>query len=308
MTSTLTYNFQNYQVLIYKEDEQVHIYVYDKELSTNFSKSFTNEDVIKLNMTLDIFYNIMIKVFNATYYKNDDKSTIKITTIDECIKLEVYYSHWAYMSKDYKFYSEFMFELSLNNKYKLQKKYKLKNKLNKKNNKLRKKLKILETFINNHMELTINEPFQLGTNYNVRYSIKLNTPIINIINGHSNKFMLYRNNELDLPTYSQTKYNENFKLIKCHTLKISNMSNTNFNYNNLPESITTLIITGDTSEQHFTELYLPNIETIVLESCPYIITLYSSIMHLKSLKNIKLVNCMRFIEKDLLIEQGYNFI
>ena len=60
--------------------------------------------------------------------------------------------------------------------------------------------------------------------------------------------------------------------------------------------------------KHFKELYLPNLETIVLESCPYIVTLYSSIMHLKSLKNIKIVNCIRFIEKDLLVEQGYNFI
>jgi hypothetical protein len=199
-----------------------------------------------------------------------------------------------------------MFELSLNNKYNLQNKNKLRNKDNKLKKKLKKEIKKLKTFINDHMEITINEPFQLETNYNIRYSIKLNTPIINIINGHSNKFMRYQNNELDLPTYSQTKYNDNFKLIKCHTLKISSMSN--FNYNNLPESITTLIITGDTSEEHFKELYLPNIETIVLESCPYIVTLYSSIMHLKSLKNIKIVNCPRFIDKDLLVEQGYNFI
>ena len=307
MTSTLTYNFQNYQVLIYKEDEQVHIYVYDKKLSTNSSKSFTNEDVMKLNMTLDIFYDIMIKVFNTSYYNTDDKSSVHINTTDECINLIIYCTHWVHTCKEYKFYSEFMFELSLNNKYKLHKLQK-KNKDIKLKKKLKKEINKLKTFINDHMELTINEPFQLGTNYNIRYSIKLNTPIINIINGHSNKFMRYQNNELDLPTYSQTKYNNNFKLIKCHTLKISNMSNTNFNYNNLPESITTLIITGDTSEQHFKELYLPNLETIVLNSCPYIVTLYSSIMHLKSLKNVKIVNCMRFIEKDLLVEQGYNFI
>ena len=102
------------------------------------------------------------------------------------------------------------------------------------------------------------------------------------------------------------KYNINFRMIKCYILKISNMSSTNFNYYNLPESITTLIITGDIREQYLKELNLRNLETLVLESCPYIVTVYSSIMHLKSLKNIKIINCQRFIENDLLIHQGYN--
>jgi hypothetical protein len=56
MTQPLTFDFKNYQVLIYKEEDHVNIYTYDKQISTNFFKSLTSDDVIKLNMTLDIFY------------------------------------------------------------------------------------------------------------------------------------------------------------------------------------------------------------------------------------------------------------
>ena len=307
MTPSLTYDFNDYQILIYKEDDHVIIYAYDKQISTNFSKSFTNDDVMNLNMTLEIFYKIMVKVFEASYYKKEEKSALVITTHNNVIKLDIRHGHWIYMPKGYKFYSEFMFEVCLDKRYKFQKKNKLKNKDNRIKNKLKKEIDTLKSFINDYMEVTINDPFQIETDYNVRYSIKINTPIINIVNGHSNKLMLYQNNELDLPTYSQTKYNSNFKMIKCHTLKISNMININFNYCNLPESITTLIFIGEISKIHFIEIDLKNLETLILISCPYITTLYSSIKHLESLKNIRIVNCQGFIEKELFIDQGYNY-
>ena len=311
MAIPLTYDFDDYQILIYKENECVYIYTYDKIISTNFSKSFTNEDVLNFNITLDIFYDLMVQVLNDSYYKNNYKSNMEIIPSSKNIKLKIHYNHWKYMPNKCKFYSESIFELCLDEKYKLNDKLDKKHKLNDKKNKLNKKklkkdIETLRTFINDHMEVTINYPFQVATNNNITYSIKLNTPIINLVNGYTNKFMLYLNNELDLPTYSQTKYNSSFKLIKCHTLKISNMSNNNFNYHNLPETITTLIITGDTTENHFKELELKNLETLVLKSCPYIVTLHSSIMHLKSLKNIKIINCQRFTEKELFLFEGYN--
>ena len=114
MTPTLTYDFNDYQVLIHKENNNVNIYIYDKRVSTNFYKSFIIDDVQNLNMTLDIFYKIMVKVFEASYYKKAEKSSLEITTYKNKIKLEIHHGHWIYMPKSYKFYSEFLFEVCLN--------------------------------------------------------------------------------------------------------------------------------------------------------------------------------------------------
>jgi Golgi nucleoside diphosphatase len=118
MTPSLTYDFNDYQVLIYKEDDHVSIYAYDKQISTNFSKSFTNDDAMNLNMTLDIFYNIMVKVFETSYYKKEGKTILAIATHNNTIKLDIRHGHLIYMPKGYKFYSEIMFEVFLDKRYK----------------------------------------------------------------------------------------------------------------------------------------------------------------------------------------------
>jgi hypothetical protein len=85
------------------------------------------------------------------------------------------------------------------------------------------------------------------------------------------------------------------------------MKDYNFGYNNLPLLITTLMIEGYISTNNFKEMNLPNLETIKFKDCPEIESIYYSLSHLKTLKNITINNCPKFQERDLLLTNGYNF-
>jgi hypothetical protein len=78
----------------------------------------------------------------------------------------------------------------------------------------------------------------------IRMNIKINTPNINAILTYPNK-----ENNNTIYYCDQYLYNENFKIVKCKKLIINNSTNDvmkyyNFGYNNLPLSLTTLIIEG----------------------------------------------------------------
>jgi len=89
-----------------------------------------------------------------------------------------------------------------------------------------------------------------------------------------------------------TSNNINFKIVKCKKLIINNSTNDgikdyNFGYNNLPLSITTLIIESYVSTDNFKEMDIPNIESIEFKKCPEITNIYYSFSHLKSLKIVQ---------------------
>jgi hypothetical protein len=163
------------------------------------------------------------------------------------------------------------------------------------------------------MELTITDNFIFGSHsFNESYVIKMNTPIIELYNANgadnNQEFIKYANRECRLPLLNNNKikFNSNFKIIKCHTLTIIDIDNRDFNYENLPLSLTKLIIKGNTTILNFKKMELPNLETIQLESSN-IQNIHSSISHLKSVKTIRITGCSAFQERDLLLTNGYKF-
>ena len=162
------------------------------------------------------------------------------------------------------------------------------------------------------MELTITDYFLSPGNYtfNESYSIKINTPIIELYlvpsdNNHRNQITLI--NICRIPMFNgNVLFNSNFKIIKCHTLTLQSMTSVQFNYKNLPLSLKKLIISGDTTTTYFKEMDLPNLEIIQLEGST-ITTIHSSISHLKSVKTIRITGCTGFQERDLLLTSGYKF-
>ena len=299
------YNYNNYEIIIKKCVDSIYIQFLDKQLFKLYSNTYIDIDVIKFTMgNLDMFYKVMMTVFESIT-NSDDKAKLEIYPSMKNLKLSVHH----------KYYLEFIFELQLNlvQEQSLSAKDMCIKKLEKKVDELKIKHDSLQTFINDYMELTITDNFNQH-NVNHNYIIKVNTPIIKIFDerlgqGHINNMV---NNIYVLNTDGPIKYNNNFKMIKCQKLIIVNNTNGgikdyDFGYNNLPLSITTLVIIGYIGITNFKQMELPNITTMEFENCPEVTQIYASISHLKSLKNITIKNCPKFQERDLLLTHGYNF-
>jgi hypothetical protein len=268
---------------------------------------------------LDMFYRVLITVVESAI-NGDDKASLEIFPSMKNLKLSIHH----------KFYLEFIFELQLNliQEHSLNAKDMCIKKLEKTVCELSKKHDTLQTFINDYMEVTITDNFNgksssfldgygnhsCYTNItNQIYHIKINTPIIKIFGADLNSLNKIVDDIYVLNTDGPIKYNKNFKIINCHKLIIDNSNNHggvkdyDFGYNNLPLSITTLVIIGYIGINNFKQMDLPNIETIEFEDCSEIENIYASLSHLKSLKNITIKNCPKFQERDLLLTHGYNF-
>jgi len=270
---------------------------------------------------LDMFHKVLSTVFESLTNGNNNKASLEIFPSMKSLKLSIHH----------KFYLEFIFELQLDliQDKSLNAKDMCIKKLEKTVCELSKKQEELNTFINDYMEVTITDNFNgkssifhchsgvICTNItNQMYHIKINTPIIKIFGTELNTLNNIVNGIYVLNTDGPVKYNKNFKIINCHKLIIDNIQNHNgeggvknynFGYNNLPLSITTLVIIGHIGINNFKQMELPNIETIEFENCPEIENIYASLSHLKSLKNITIKNCPKFQERDLLLTNGYNF-
>ena len=98
------YNYQNYDITIKKCSDSVYIQFLDKQIYKMYSNTFIDIDVIRFNMTLNIFYKIMITVFESIVKKDDDMATLEIFPSINNLKLSIHH----------KFYLEFIFELELN--------------------------------------------------------------------------------------------------------------------------------------------------------------------------------------------------
>jgi len=302
------YNYNNYEIILKKCVDSVYIQFLDKQLFKLYANTYIDVDVIKLTMgNLDMFYKVMSTVFESLS-NNDDKATLEIFPSMKKLKLSIHH----------KFYLEFNFELQLNliEEQSLNAKDMCIKKLEKSLNEITRKHDELQTFINDYMELTITDNFDnfdYSTTFGCSYCIKINTPIIKILGMPLNRSNNIINNIYVLNTDGPIKYNNNFKMIKCNKLIIDNIANHggvkdyDFGYNNLPLSITTLVIIGHIGINNFRRVDLPNINSIEFENCPEIANIYASISHLKSLKNITIKNCPKFQEGDLLLTHGYNF-
>jgi len=321
------YNYQNYDITIKKCSDSVYIQFLDTQIYKMYANTFIDIDVIRFNMTLDMFYKVMTTVFESIVEEDDDKATLNIFPSINNLKLSIHH----------KFYLEFIFELELNliKEASLSAKDICIKKLEQKIDTLQKQDEDLKTFIDNYMEVTITDNFNQTIkafnlndkqfyitttpqgwqiySHNQSYSIKINTPNIKILYFNNNDVNRIEQNTYILNTSNNIKYNENFKIVKCKKLIINNPTNNgmkdyNFGYNNLPLSLTTLIIEGYVSTDNFKEMDLPNIESIEFKDCPEVTNIYYSLSHLKSLKNIIIKNCPNFQERDLLLTNEYNLI
>jgi hypothetical protein len=268
-----------------------------------YANTFIDIDVIRFNMTLDMFYKVITTVFESMVEENDEKATLNIFPSMNNIKLSIHH----------KFYLEFIFELELNliKEASLSAKDICIKKLEQKIDTLHINHEELKLLIDNYMEVTITENFESSVfhfcisnkkNYDIAlsengypmfignssYSIKINTPNIKLLfSDNINVNKMIDNTYILINTSKNIKYNDNFKIIRCNTLIINNPTNDvmkdyNFGYNNLPLSITTLMIEGYISTDNFKEMDLPNLETIIFKYCPEIESIYYSLSHLKS--------------------------
>lgn len=300
------YNYNNYEIILKKCVDSVYVQFLDTQLFRIYSNTYRDIDIIKITMgNLDMFHKVLSTVFESLTNGNNDKASLEIFPSMKSLKLSIHH----------RFYLEFIFELHLDliQDKSLNAKDMCIKKLEKTVCELSKKHEELNTFINEYMEVTITDIFACGHQTSLSYHIKINTPIIKIKGSGLNCQNIMVDNIYVLITDGPVKYNKNFKIINCHKLIIDNSNNHggvkdyNFGYNNLPLSITTLVIIGYIGVNNFKQMDLPNIETIEFENCPEIENIYASLSHLKSLKNITIKNCPKFQERDLLLTHGYNF-
>jgi hypothetical protein len=305
------YTYQNYEIIIKKCSDSVYIQFLDKQLFKMYSNTFIDIDVIRFNMTLNIFYKIMTTVIEAIVDEDDEMATLEIFPSMKNLKLMIHH----------KFHLEFIFELELNLIQdaslsakdicikKLEKKLDTLLKEHEQLKTLRIEHNELKSFVDNYMEVSI---------YNItgiRMNIKINTsniiikPIPNI-----NSVLTYpiiENNYTIIYYSDQYLYNENFKVVKCYELIIhipENGSNQSNIFHTLPLSIKKLIIKGYINLEYLRgKNNLPNLETIMFENCSEITKIYEYISQIKTIKNIIIKNCLKFQERDLLLTNGYNF-
>ena len=339
------YNHENYEITIDRKSDSVYIGFLDKTFYKLFEYNFLDTDVIQFNMTLDNFYKVILTSFDALITENDKIATIKINHLSRNINLVIHYKF--HLEFKFELILNLNTDSNMSTKDLCIKKLEQKlNTVQKSYTELEQKFNQLEKFIDEFMELTITDNFIEGQWSIINsYVIKINTPEIELflvtvapatfnhleLNASTlatsgllqkfqsmtlypkytdNKCVHYRGNLCRIPILStnQIIFNSNFQMIKCYTLTINkdiplnDLNNLKF----LPLSLTKLIIRNDATMQHFSQLKLPNLETIQLENLT-IKNIRSSISHLKSVKTIRITGCSNFVERDLLLTNGYKF-
>jgi hypothetical protein len=336
------YNHENYEITIDKRSDSVYVSFLDKTFYKLFEYNFLDTDVIQFNMTLDNFYKVILTSFDALIKEDDETATIKINQSSRNINLNIH--HKYHLEFKFELSLNQNTDSSLNTKDLCIKKLEQKlNTVQKSYTELEQKFIQLEKFLDEFMELTITDNFIEGQwSITNSYVIKINTTEIElflvtvtpatfnhqVLNSSTftvigqiqqfqsmtlypkytdNKCVHYRGNLCRIPILSTNEiiFNRNFQMIKCYTLTINKDIPIN-NLKYLPFSLTKLIIRNDSIIQYISQLKLPNLETIQLEKLT-IQKIHSSISHLKSVKNIRITGCSNFVERDLLLTNGYKF-
>jgi len=316
---TSTFNHGNYEITVIKKEDCVYIQFLDNQFYKLYSNSYLDTDIFEFKMSLDMFYTVIITVFNALIEDNKEHAVTDILPSSDNIKLKIHH----------KYYLQFIFELTLKiNKdcvlgakdiciKKLEQNINTLstnfNKLSKDHISLNTNFNKLTDFVDKYMEMSIINNCNI-----VSYILKLNTPNIKIdyydTVSHSQltnrmSFINVSDNLTTISLYGNwsQKFNESFKMIKCHTLELNN-TGTDFNYKNLPLSLDKLIISGSTPIIYFKDIDLPNLKTIELKAGSTITKIYSSISHIKSIKTIIINSLPNFEERDLLLTNGIKVV
>jgi hypothetical protein len=235
---------------------------------------------------------------------NDDNESAKISFQIKSSSLIIHIDHKYYVT------FEFDLILDLDTSTKLSAKDLCIKKLEDNLGTLTKKYNELEQFINDNMEVTI-----CCINNNQYLSIKLNTKEIIICNTkpryvgviYPNPLKLNEICKLNFDASVCTHFNLNFKLIKCYNLTIQNYA-LDFGYQNLPETLTELIIEGTSSgfKSYIHLVKSSNLKQLEFKHCSDLITIHAEIKHLP-IKKIRMTGCSAFTERDLLLTNGYEF-
>ena len=315
--------FENYEITINKKEDSVYVQLLDKQFYKLYSKSYYDIDVLEFNMTLDIFFKVLNTVFNALVDDNKENATSEIVSLSDSIKFKIHH----------KYYIDFKFELCLGSDkdYALGPKEmcikKLEQNIDKQKkdfNDLKKDFDVLnglyqvnERFINEHMSLVVLEPFSYSYNNNSghpitlyrEHNLKISTKKIifhNYSNSNNGVFKKIDESITTLFFTAGTKMINSLEMIRADTLEIHHIT-FDFGYKFLPLSLKTLVLHGSTPVTFLKQMKLPNLETIEIRSSQ-IINIYESIAHLKTIKNIVIVESIPFLEKGLLLTHGYNII
>ena len=304
---TSKYYWEDYEISLIRTSDSITIQILDTKLYKLYNKTYYDINIIEYCPNIDIFHTVLKTSFDALI--NDDNESAKISFQIKSSNLIIHIDH--------KYYVTFIFDLilDLDASTKLSAKDLCIKKLEDNFKKLEdnlgiltKKYNQLEQFINDNMEVTINH------SVNQYFSIKFNTKEIIIFEDGQNNGVIYPNplklNEickLNLYKPFSTKFNMNFKLIKCYKLTIASIT-WDFGFEYLPETLTELIIEGSSSgfTSYIHLVKLKNLKQLEFKNCTDLITMYYQIKNLP-IKKIRMTGCSAFTERDLLLTNGYEF-
>ena len=298
---TSKYYYEDYEISLIKTSDSITIQILDTKLYKLYNKTYYDINIIEYCPNIDIFHTVLKTSFDALI--NDDNESAKISFQIKSSNLIIHIDH--------KYYVTFIFDLilDLDASTKLSAKDLCIKKLEDNLGTLTKKYNELEKFINDNMEIAI---CNMAHQY---YSIKLNIKEIIIFDKRTNVPELVFTNPLKLnetckinvSQHYGTNFNINFKLIKCYKLTITSIT-WDFGYQNLPETLTELIIEGTSSgfTSYIHLVKLKNLKQLEFKNCTDLITIYYQIKNLP-IKKIRMTGCSAFTERDLLLTNGYEF-
>jgi hypothetical protein len=293
---TSKYYYEDYEISLIKTSDSITIQILDTKLYKLYNKTYYDINIIEYCPNIDIFHTVLKTSFDALI--NDDNESAKINFQIKSSNLIIHIDH--------KYYVTFIFDLilDLDASTNLSAKDLCIKKLEDNLGTLTKKYNELEKFINDNMEVTISNNM-----YSNIISIKINTKEIYIQHGgisisYSNPSKL---SDLCTIAITNSNFNINFKLIKCYKLTINNIKR-DFGFEYLPETLTELIIEGISSgfTRYIHLVKLKNLKQLEFKNCTDLITIYYQIKDLP-IKKIRMTGCSAFIERDLLLTNGYEF-
>jgi hypothetical protein len=310
---TSKYNWENYEISLIRTSDSITIQILDTKLYKLYNKTYYDINIIEYCPNIDIFHTVLKTSFDALI--NDDNESAKISFQIKSSNLIIHIDH--------KYYIKFEFDiiLDLDANTNLSAKDLCIKKLEDNLGTLTKKYNELEKFINDNMEVTI-----CNCSFNHLISIKINTKdiiiqsndsptgnsTISYINVSSSRNMstlksIITSYSLKLDITTRTKFNMNFKLIKCEKLTFNNI-NHDIGFEYLPETLTEIIIEIKASgfKQWVTSIRSSNLKQLEFKHCSDLITIYNEIKHLP-IKKIRMTGCSAFTERDLLLTNGYKF-
>jgi hypothetical protein len=305
---TTKYIFEQYEITLILTSDNVTINILDTKLYQLYRKSYKDIHIIEYCPNINIFHTVLKTSFESLVNNDITKADVNIRTSSSHLVIHI----------NHKFYINFIFDLQLDldKSNTLSAKDLCIKKLESNIKSLTSNFNALKCFIDDYMEVTISdENYFINHSYGLRnasFSIKVNTPEIELLfntNGSAFDYPTLHNKKqlCVIKCIDSTKFNENFKIINCNKLTINNY-NYDFNYCNLPESLTEITIKGSSSGfiKFIKTINLTKLVQLDFIGSNDLTTIYEDIKHLK-IKKIRMNSCANFRERDLLLTNGYKF-